>query len=211
MPTENKKAVVRAAERYNIPIIENDVYGELSFSNQRPDTCKAYDESGIVLFCSSFSKSLTSGYRVGWVAPGRYKDDVARYKQYRIMYSSALPQEAIANFMEMGRYDLHLRTLRTEIHNNYLNLQKAISMYFPEDTKVTHPGGGLNLWLEFDKGFDSIELYNKAIMNKISINPGRMFTLQNQYNNCIKLTFGKKWDTETENAVRLIGKLAKNI
>jgi DNA-binding transcriptional MocR family regulator len=211
MPTEHKRELVKVAEKYNIPIIEDDVYGELSFDNHRPLTCKSFDESGIVLYCNSFSKTLVSGYRVGWVVPGKYKEIVARTKHYRSMYCSNITHEAIGNFMENGRYDMHIKKLRADIYNNYINLQRAISLYFPENTKVTHPKGGLNLWLEFDKHFNAMELYNKAIMNKISINPGRIFTLQNQYNNCIKLTFGKKWDAETEKAVKFLGKLAKDI
>ena len=209
MTSESKRELVKVAEKYNVPIVEDDVYGELSFSIQRPDTCKTYDDSGIVLYCNSFSKTLVSGYRVGWLLPGKFKAEVARVKHYRTMYNSIITHEAIGNFMEIGRYDLHIRKLRTEIYNNYLNLQRAISLYFPDDTKVAHPQGGLNLWIEFNKKFDAIGLYNKAILNKISITPGRIYTLQNQFNNCIRLCYGQKWDAERENALKLLGKLAK--
>ncbi len=208
MPDENKKEVVRICEKHNIPLIEDDLYADLYFGNHRPSSCKGFDESGIVLWCGSFSKTLVSGYRVGWVSAGKFKDQVARTKLYHSMFSSTITHEAIGNFLEVGRYENHLRKLRQTLHRNSLHFLRCISEYFPDDTKVSRPTGSMNLWVELNKKVDTIELYNNAIANKISIAPGRMYTLQNQYNNCLKLCYGMQWDEKVENALKLLGKLA---
>lgn len=208
MPDENKKAVVRLMEKHNVPLIEDDLFGDLYFGNHRPTCCKTYDESGIVLLCSSFSKTLAPGYRVGWMIPGKFKENIARTKYYHSLYTTSITHEAVGSFLENDRYENHLRKLRHTLHKNSLQFLRCISQYFPDDTKVTIPQGGLHLWVELNKKTDTVELYNTAMANKISIAPGRMFTLQNQYNNCLKLNCGLVWDEKVEGALKLLGKLA---
>lgn len=210
MPDENKKAVVKLMEKHNVPLIEDDLFGDLYFGNHRPSCCKSHDESGIVLLCSSFSKTLAPGYRVGWMAPGKFKEKVARTKYYHSLYTTSITHEAVGSFLENDRYENHLRKLRHILHRNSLQFLRCISQYFPDDTKVTIPQGGLHLWVELNKKTDTVELYNTAMANKISIAPGRMFTLQNQYNNCMKLNCGLVWGEKVENALKLLGKLASN-
>lgn len=208
MPDENKRAVVKLMEKHNVPLIEDDLFGDLYFGKQRPSCCKTYDESGIVLLCNSFSKTLAPGYRVGWMAPGKFKEKVARTKYFHSLYSSSITHEAVASFLENDRYENHLRKLRQTLYRNSLQFLRCISQYFPGDTKVTNPQGGLHLWVELNKGKDTVELYNTAMANKISIAPGRLFTLQNQYNNCLKLNHGLVWNDRVEAALSLLGKLA---
>jgi len=209
MPDENKKEVVRLMEKHNIPLIEDDLFGDLYFGNHRPSTCKTFDESGNVLWCGSFSKTLAPGYRVGWVVPGKYKEKVERTKLYHSLYCTSITHEAIGSFLENGRYENHLRKLRQTLHRNSLQFLRAISEYFPEDTKVTRPQGGIHLWVELNKKVDTIELYNKAMNHKISISPGRMFTLQNQYQNNFKLNFGMILNDKVEESLKVLGRLAR--
>lgn len=149
---------------------------------------KPFDEKGLVLWCGSVSKTLAPGYRVGWIAPGKFKDAVIRQKHIHLISTPTLNQEAIANFMENGRYENHLRRLRHELHSNSLHLAQSITYYFPEDTKIITPQGGFMLWVELNKKIDTTELYYKAMQHKISIAPGRMFTLHDQYRNCMRLS-----------------------
>lgn len=207
MPDENKKEVVKLMEKFNVPLIEDDLFGDLFFGKHRPSCCKTFDESGIVLLCSSFSKTLAPGYRVGWMVPGKFKEKVARTKYYHSLYTTSITHEAVGSFLENDRYENHLRKLRQTLHRNSLQFLRCISQYFPDDTKVTSPQGGLHLWVELNKNANTIELYNTAMANKISIAPGRMFTLQNQYNNCLKLNYGLLWDDKVEGALKQLGKL----
>ncbi|WP_140485172.1 PLP-dependent aminotransferase family protein [Flavobacterium sp. GSA192] len=209
MPEENKKEVVRLLTNHNIPLIEDDLYGDLFFGPSRPKPCKAFDEAGIVMWCGSVSKTLAPGYRVGWVSPGKFKEKMIRKKLLHTMSSPPLFQEVIADFMEYGRYEHHLRGLRNTLYNNYLFFQRTIEEYFPENTKISKPQGGFVLWLELDPKIDTAVLYDIAVQHKIGFAPGRMFTQHDQYNNCMRLNFAIKWDEKVEHSLKSLGTLIK--
>lgn len=209
MPDEHKRQTVRLLERYNIPLIENDLNGDVYFGQQRPKSCKTYDESGLVLWCGSVSKTLAPGYRVGWTAPGKFRDLVKRMKQYHTIASPSLTQEVIAGFLETGRYENHLRRLRHTLHGNMLQYSRAIADYFPEGTLASRPQGGFVQWVEFPKKIDTFILYNQVIRYGISFAPGRIFTLHDQYQHCLRLNFGLVWNEQLERNLQRIGILAK--
>jgi DNA-binding transcriptional MocR family regulator len=209
MPDENKKEIVALLASHNIPLIEDDIYGDLYFGTQRPKCCKSFDKEGNVLWCSSVSKTLAPGYRVGWVAPGKYKEKLLKLKLVHSISSSSIVQEAVANFLNSGKYDSHLRQLRRTLQDNYQHYVNAIARYFPEGTKTSRPQGGLSLWVEFSNGTDAAKLYDLAIKHHISIAPGRMFTLQNQFENCMRLCFGLPWSAQIEAKLKQLGSLAK--
>lgn len=209
MPDEHKKAVVAMLAEHDIPLIEDDLYGDLYFGNSRPRPCKAFDEKGLVLWCGAVSKTLAPGYRVGWIAPGKFKEAIIRQKNIHLISTPTLNQEAIANFMENDRYENHLRKLRGELHANSIHFAQAIMNYFPENTKIVTPQGGFMLWMELDKQIDTTKLYYMAMRQKISIAPGRMFTLQDQYNNCMRLSYGQRWTSLIEERLKSLGGIIK--
>lgn len=209
MPEENKKEVVRLLEYHNIPLIEDDLYGDIYFGDSRPTCCKSYDESGNVLYCGSVSKTLAPGYRVGWVAPGKFKEQVRKLKLFHTLSSSTINNEIIANFLETGRYESHLRKLRQTLHTTYLQYVRVLGDHFPEETKISRPQGGLSVWVELPKQINTFELYNTALKHKISIAPGMLFTLQKQFSNCLRLSYGLPWNDKLESSLKLLGKLAK--
>ncbi|MDF2193286.1 PLP-dependent aminotransferase family protein [Paraflavitalea sp. CAU 1676] len=207
MPDEQKKEVVALLAKYNIPLIEDDIYGDLYFDGQRPRCCKAYDKEGNVLLCSSVSKTLAPGYRVGWVAPGRYKEQLLKLKFAHAISTSTITHEAVASFLQSGRYDLHLRKIRGLLQQNYGQYVNAITEYFPADTKVSRPQGGLSMWVEFNKKINTTGLFDIALKQKISIAPGRMFTLQDQYQNCMRLSLGLLMSDEVKQRLKVLGRL----
>lgn len=209
MPDEHKKEVVNMLAERSIPLIEDDLYGDVFFGNSRPKPCKAFDEQGLVVWCGSVSKTLAPGYRVGWMAPGRFKDAVIRQKNIHLISTPALNQEAIAHFMENDRYENHLRKLRRELHTNSLHFAQCVANYFPEETKFVTPQGGFMLWVELDKRIDTAQLYYKAMQQKISIAPGRMFTLHDRYRNCMRLSYGQRWNPFIEQRLGLLGEIIK--
>jgi DNA-binding transcriptional MocR family regulator len=211
MPDENKKEVVKLLAENNIPLIEDDVYGDLYFGTSRPKCCKSFDKEGNVLYCSSISKTLAPGYRVGWIAPGKYKSKILKLKLLHSTSSISIVNEAVAGFLKSGRYEKHLHQLRKTLQNNYQNYVHTIAESFPEGTKTSRPQGGLSLWVEFDKNIKTTALYDIAIKENISIAPGRMFTLQNQFENCMRLCIGLPWTEETQTKLRQVGNLAKRI
>ena len=206
IPDENKQALVELLAQRDIPLIEGDVCGEIYFSGVRPSVCKAYDRKGLVLLCSSFSKDLVPGYRVGWVVPGRYKSTIEWLKYTTNVATSTLPQVAIAKFLESGGYDYHLRSIRRLYAGFIAQLSQAVERYFPEGTRVTRPNGGIVLWVQLPDYSDSLELYKQALQAGITLAPGYIFSATHQYKNFIRLN-AAWWSYETDRAMRRLGQL----
>jgi DNA-binding transcriptional MocR family regulator len=207
MPAAHKKEVVKLLEHYNVPLIEDDIYGDLYFGTSRPTTCKAFDESGNVLYCNSVSKTLAPGYRVGWVAPGQYLDKLLSLKRNHSISSTSITSEAVADFLKNGRYENHLRKMRQTLYHNSIKYSNAVAKYFPGGTKITQPQGGYFLWIELEKQINTARLYDQARKYNISIAPGRMFTLREQFDNCLRLSFGLPWNEELEKKIKILGTL----
>ncbi|EJL74468.1 aminotransferase-like domain-containing protein [Chryseobacterium populi] len=210
MPDDKKKELVQLITDYNVPLIEDDIYGNLYFGTERPKPCKFYDEADLVMWVGSVSKALAPGYRVGWVAPGKFKDKIIRQKLLQTVCSPSFYSDVIADFLEHGRYDHHLRMFRKKLYSNYLQIQKAVTTYFPDNTKISEPKGGFMLWLELDKRICTENLYDEAFSKKISFAPGRMFSQYNQYGNCMRLNYGLEWTDRVENDLERLGKMIKN-
>lgn len=210
MPDDNKKELVRMLTEHNVPLVEDDVYGNIYFGAGRPKPCKFYDEAGIVMWVGSVSKTLAPGYRVGWVAPGKFKEKIIRQKLVQTVSSPSLFSDVIADFLEYGRYDHHLRMFRKKLYANYLQIQKSVTQYFPDNTKVSEPKGGFMLWLELDKRICTEDLYDEAVSRKVNFAPGRMFSQYNQYQNCMRLNYALEWTDRVESDLEKLGKMIKN-
>jgi DNA-binding transcriptional MocR family regulator len=211
MPDEKKKALVELLTRHRIPLIEDDIYGELYFGRHRPKTCKTFDKEGWVLQCSSLSKSLAPGYRIGWALPGRFTEQVVRIKLMHTVTGTTITQLAIAHFLSIGRYEYHLKKLRKALHTQCLRYLQGIMQYFPEHTKVSRPQGGFVLWVELDKKLNAYQLYKEALKHHISIAPGQLFSAQGQFGNCLRISYARPWDTEVEEGLRIVGGLIRKM
>jgi DNA-binding transcriptional MocR family regulator len=211
MPDEQKKKLVEMLAEKEIPLIEDDIYGELFFGKNRPLTCKSFDKKGLVLYCSSISKSLAPGYRVGWVIPGRYKQDIIRQKFMHTISSATPTQTAVGLFMERGRFELHLRNIRRALHTQCLRYIQAITEYFPENIKMSRPQGGYVLWIELDKKVNAFDLYQRAIRQQISIAPGQIFSTNGGYSNYIRLSFGMKYTEEIRKSLKTLGQIIRKM
>lgn len=211
MPDEQKEVLVKLLAKHGVPLIEDDLYGDVYFGNKRPRSCKSFDEEGNVLWCSSISKTLAPGYRVGWVAPGKYLDKVKSLKLYHSITSATAQQAAIGSFLATGRYDHHLRKLRQTLHTNSLQFTRAIGEYFPDEIQLSTPQGGFILWVELAKHIDTYQLYQEAMQQKMSFAPGTIFTLQERYQNCMRLSYGMQWSPEVERNLKKLGNLVKGM
>lgn len=210
MPDERKRELVELLANYKIPLIEDDIYGDLSFANDRPSTAKSFDRSDLVIYCSSFSKTIAPGYRVGWTIAGRFQAEIERLKMMMNVSTSSPPQLALAEFLSTGGYDHHLRTIRRIHARNISQMTDAVVRYFPEGTCMTRPEGGFILWVEMPVGTDSIKLYNRALELGISIVPGPLFSLSGKYRNYIRLS-AALWNERIEAGIRILGQLAQEL
>ncbi|MFT3674886.1 MAG: PLP-dependent aminotransferase family protein [Chitinophagaceae bacterium] len=211
IPDAQKKELVELLTARNIPLIEDDIYGELYFGKNRPRTCKYYDRAGIVMHCSSFSKSLAPGYRIGWVLPGRYMEEVKQLKRILSISSPGLTQAAVAHYLQHGRFEYHLKNLRTCLHAQMQRYMQGIVEHMPDDTKVSRPQGGVVLWVELNKKIDSFRLRTEAMKQQILIMPGKIFSASCNYNNCIRISFGRPWDDQAEHGLQVLGRLIRKM
>ena len=204
MPDEAKLALVETCSEAGIPLIEDDTFGDLTHSLQRPKALKAFDREGNVLLCSSFSKTLAPGYRVGWIVGGRYQAELERLKFITNVATPTLPQAAIADFLGNGGYARHLRRIRRTYARQISLMTESIGRHFPESTRVTRPEGGFVLWAELPKDVDSLELQDRAIAEGISLVPGPLFSPKKAYRNFIRLN-AAYWSDEVEEALAKLG------
>jgi DNA-binding transcriptional MocR family regulator len=208
---EKKKDLVALMTKHQIPFIEDDIYGELYFGKSRPKTCKFYDTEGWVLYCSSFSKTLAPGYRIGFCLPGRFKEDFVHQKRILSSSTSSLPQAALLNFLKKGRYNYHLRKFRTALHTQALRYSQCILEHFPDSIYFRMPEGGFVIWIEFPADFNAYQFFKLAKDQQISIAPGQIFSVENKFKNCIRISFAEPFDDKIEKGIQQLGKLAGQI
>ena len=208
MPDEKKRELVALLAKKDIPLIEDDVYGDLAFGPARPTAAKAYDDKGLVLLCSSFSKTLAPGYRIGWIVPGRFQQRVERLKALLNIATASPIQLAIAEFLANGGYDHHLRTIRRVYARQVAQMRDAVGRYFPQGTRVTRPEGGFVLWVEMPEEVNALRLYERALQEGISIAPGPIFTTGGKFSNCVRLNTAF-WSERIEQALENLGGMAE--
>ena len=209
MSDENKKRLVKMLDKRGVPLIEDDVYGDLYHDETRPRPAKAFDRTGNVMLCSSFTKTVAPGFRLGWVSPGRWHAQVQMAKFINSVGSPELLQLAIADFLASGGYDRQLRNLRRVFRDQVSHITTAIAESFPDGTRITRPAGGFILWVELPEGCDSEELFRQALRNRISFGPGTLFSATDRYRNCIRIGCAEPWSPRVQQAVAKLGDLVR--
>nr|WP_229259327.1 PLP-dependent aminotransferase family protein [Duganella aceris] len=207
MSDARKQAMVEMLARHDVPVIENDVYHELYYGDVHPSSLKNYDTRGLVLHCNSFSKTLSPSYRIGWALPGRYRAQVEKLKFLNAINTAALPQLAIAEYLQNDGYDYHLRKVRKTYAQQASIMAAAVSRFFPQGTSVSQPAGGYLLWVTLPDGVQALELYARAQERGISIGAGNIFATGDAFRHCIRLNYSYPWTPEVEAAVRTLGLL----
>ena len=211
MAVADKRALLAVLRQYDVPLIEDDVYGDLYFGRERSKPFVALDGGADTIYCSSFSKSLAPGYRVGWIAAGSRTRQVIERKLAFSLCGAVLPQVALAEFLASGAYDAHLRSVRRLFQENLAHMARAVEASFPPETKMSRPTGGFVLWLELPKRFDSRTLFDEALKHNICFTPGDVFSASRRFRNCLRLSAGHGWNDHIEDGVRHLGRLAQEL
>lgn len=207
MPDDKKRQLASLMAARGVAVIEDDIYGDLHFGQQRPWPIKAFDTTGNVMLCSSFSKSLTPALRIGFVAAGRYRSAIALQKTITSGGTNAITQHVLAEFLESTAFERHLRKLRHSYERQVEQMRAAVSRYFPAETRISQPQGGYVLWVELPEGLDATALYERAIAQNLAYVPGELFSPSGMYRNCLRLNCGNPHTPEIEDAVRRLGLL----
>lgn len=211
MSEEKKQALYELLVEHQVPLIEDDVYAELYFGSHPPKPVKSFDREGLVMHCSSFSKSLAPGYRIGWVAGGRYAEQIARLKLMTTISPSVPAQAALADYLQHGGYDRHLRKLRHALEMQQSAMLASAARHFPASTRVTRPSGGYFLWFEFPERLDSLQLLRLALAQGISLAPGPIFSASQGFRHCARLNYGHPWNPRSEQAMEVLGRLVAGL
>ncbi|MGX5219088.1 MULTISPECIES: aminotransferase-like domain-containing protein [Pseudomonas] len=211
IPEDRQKQLLRLAENFDIQIIEDDIYGELMFEQGPTKALKSNDREGRVVYCSSFSKTLSPGVRIGWIIAGKYQDEIQRLQTFSTHSACSVTQMTVAAYLENGGYDRHLRYIRQEYRKNLSAFQLAVQQYFPEGTQMTRPKGGFILWVSLPARVNTKDLHTRALQQGISIAPGLIFSNTEQFNHCVRINCGVPWNREAERAVMTLGMLATQL
>ncbi len=208
MPTSRRQAIVQRLAAEGIPVIEDDVYAELFHGATRPHPLKAFDRDGLVLHCSSFSKCLAPGYRIGWAAAGRYATTVMRLKMMGSLGAPVPSQLALADYLEQGGLDSHLRRLRRQLAEQVGRVRRWVLAHFPPGTSVSDPQGGYFLWVELPEGVDTLRLHQQALEKGISLAPGPLFSADHRFRHALRLNAGHPGDDRVLHSIQTLGRLA---
>jgi DNA-binding transcriptional MocR family regulator len=204
---EAKREIVAALTGSEIPIIEDDIYGDLHYGSVRPSSMRAFDESGLVISCGSVSKTIALGYRIGWAVSPQFHAEIARAKFYSSVACPTLQQLVLARYYASGGYDRYLRRVRSALAQNAQQFIDAVAQYFPSGTRIARPAGGLVIWIELPANVDAGELFRTALASRIGIAPGIVFSAKADYRNYVRMSCGLPWSPTIERAIEKLGKL----
>ena len=208
---QKRKRMVEILEENDIPLIEDDVYGDLYFCEKRPTPAQAWSKKGLVLTCSSFSKTAAPSYRVGWLLTDRYMTKAKRLKRAMSYSSSLLNQWALSEFIRSGEYDRNVSQLRKVLRCNKERMAALMLQEFPAGTGISDPQGAGVFWVEFPAGVDTTELFHLAAEQKVSIAPGAIFAPGKKFKRCARISFGQPWSSDIENAVKVLATISKKL
>ena len=209
MPDERKRQLVSICASHGVPVIEDDTYGDLQYEGPRARCLKAFDPAESVILCGSYSKKLAPGFRVGYIAAGKWQPRVLALKQASTLNGALLPSLAVAEFLKNGGYDRYLRSVRQTYRNQVEKMREAIADNFPEGVCLSRPKGGFLLWCELPTEVNAIKLFNQAREVGISIAPGPLFSPAGGFRNFVRINCGYPWTPSIERAVSVLGHLAK--
>ncbi|CCQ11357.1 Transcriptional regulator, GntR family domain / Aspartate aminotransferase [Pseudoalteromonas luteoviolacea B = ATCC 29581] len=207
MDDEKRKQVVELLDTHQVTLIEDDVYGDLHFGEERAVPALKFAKPERVITCASFSKTAAPSYRIGWLIAGPFAEKARRIKRALSCSSSLMNQWVLADYLASGDYERHLKLLRQRLISNKHKMRQAVQRYFPADVRVSDPQGGCVLWLDLGKHYDGNRLFHLALEHGISLTPGSLFSAAQKYQNCVRLSFGLPWTDAVENAVKILGKL----
>ena len=208
-PQDAVRKIVEIARRKNLPIIENGGYMDLQYGKACIPTLKRFDDSGLVLQVGSFSNTLAPGYGMGWLVPGRFRDKIIQMKFAGNLLSGGIFQHAVADYMQSGNFNRHLRNLRSKLPSRMEHGLSLIDRHFPAGCKVTKPSGGFMCWIEGPPGFDSVAACRGALARGVGLPPGPLFSVREAFRNCIALNLSFPWTPDAEARLKAIGELVR--
>lgn len=208
MSNDKKKRLIAMAEQFDFSIVEDDIYGEIPAKGNRLLPIKSWDDTGRVLYCSSATKTVSAGLRIGWLVPGAANMARAIHLQYVSTISvETVGQLALADYFSNGQINRHMRKMAREYDHSRVHLLNEVEKLFPEGSRISRPSGGFVLWIELPGNIDTAELMNEALEDGICFAPGTLFSASGRFTNCLRLNSAQKWEPRIERALVRLAKL----
>lgn len=211
MPLAAKRRLVQLLAERGVPLIEDVVFNDLLASDERRKAAKAFDTQAGVMMCGSFAKTVSPGIRLGWAAPGRWREQVATRKRLQGAATNVVMEHALADLLQRGSYETHMRRLRTRLTERLGQAREQIARDFPAGTRVSNPPSGYSLWVELPSTLDSMALFERCVARGVTFGPGPLFTATNRYRHGLRLSFSGAWGDVERQALTDIGQLATDM
>ena len=209
--TDKQQQLYKLAQHYDINILEDDIYGELGFKQTINTVLKTFDVDDRVMYCSSFSKTLSPGLRVGWCLPGKAYETIVKAQTFSSFSPSSLSQLALSSYLESAQFDKHLRKLRQACQYNIETMSLAVRQHFPDGTKISRPNGGYILWVKLPHEIEALQLQTLALENGINLAPGGLFSNSHEFDQCIRLNCALPMNNEVRHAIKVLGDLVAQL
>ena len=204
---EIKQRIASLLEEYQVYLIEDDVYQELYYGTQKPLSMKYFDRQQRVLHCASFSKTLGSAVRVGWVYAGQFSHAIQHFQLMSTVSASPLLQNTLVDFLSHHHYEKHLRQLRKELEKHKKVFYQQLKQRLNPACKIHYYSSGYFLWIELPAYLDGYTIYEQLIQNKIGIAPSQLFRSEQVSQNFIRLNCSFAWTAEIEHAVTVLAQV----
>ncbi|MFV0263261.1 MAG: PLP-dependent aminotransferase family protein [Kluyvera sp.] len=208
---EKKARLIEILTAHNVTLIEDDVYSELYFGREKPLPAKAWDKQDMTLHCSSFSKCLVPGFRIGWVAAGKHARRIQHLQLMSTLSTRSPMQLALVDYLATKRYDAHLRRLRRQLAERKQLAWQSLLRSLPPEVHIHHNDSGYFLWLELPAGIDAGTLSARALEHHISIAPGKMFSTTDNWASFFRFNTAWGWGEREDKAVETLGNLIRQM
>lgn len=209
-PLERRQKFMEIVNKYEIPVIEDNPYGELRYENESMPALKSLDTKGLVVFLGTFSKILAPGYRLGWVcAEGEILHKYNFMAQAAALQASSEAQLVVSKFMDMFDLDEHVNTIRECYKRRRDVMLETMEKEFPPEAKFTHPDGGLFTWIELPEYIDTKEMAAQCLERNVAYVPGEGFFPNGGHDNCIRLNYSCMPEDKIVKGMTILGEVIK--
>lgn len=200
---ERRYKLIELSQKYGVPIVEDDPYGELRYRGDHLPPLKALDEDGLVISISTFSKSLCPGLRVAWmIAPPQIYQKLVVAKQAADLHSSTLSQRAIYNYLLNNSYEDRLSQLCAVYGERCQSMLDSLEELFPKEVKWTRPEGGMFLWVELPEEAQAESVFKEALQQRVAFVPGAPFYPEDPKHNFFRLNFSNQTPARIREGIR---------
>ncbi len=207
MSRARREALIDVANRYDIPIVDDDPYGDIRFAGEPQPTMKSIG-GDTVITVGTFSKVIAPGLRIGWVnGPGDFIPHVEKIKQCMDLHTNTLCQYMIYEFIKAGKLEPHIEKIKVDYRAKRDAMLETMRETFPTGVKWTEPEGGLFLWVELPKHMSAKDLLPKAVERKVAYVYGQPFHPDNRGANTLRLNFSNANLENIRKGTASLGKL----